>query len=272
MAIDLRNKKVIIADSSKIVQVRLHQMFLFHKVQVFVADTGNEAVSKAISLNPDLMIVSLSMPDMSGLDIIRSIRNFTSDMQSVVKMRDIPIIVLASSSLSDSEEKRLHALGVIKVFIKPLNLGELESLSLKILNGEFLWASRLKVILCVDGEARVRQFYKSTLEVNEDYEVVTVEDGFHCLEQVEFKNPDVILMELNLPDMPGLELLQSLKEVRPDIPVVVVTSVTDEETKKKAMEIGAYDYITKPFDLDELRNKLRTILSQEESKEEKVSA
>ncbi|HME96642.1 MAG TPA: sigma-54 dependent transcriptional regulator [Methylomirabilota bacterium] len=104
-------------------------------------------------------------------------------------------------------------------------------------------------ILVVDDEAEIRSLLGAILQ-NHGYEVVTAEDGDAALQQVQRERPDVILLDLSMPRMTGLAALPEIKRVDPEVPVIICTAHADLATAVRAMKLGAYDYLTKPFDVD----------------------
>lgn len=106
-------------------------------------------------------------------------------------------------------------------------------------------------ILVVDDEIEACNALKEFLEVK-GYEVHTAQDGKTALDQVQELRPQLVLLDMIMPGMHGIEVLQEIKKIDPEIGVIMVTVVTNEAQAKKALELGAYDYITKPVDLNYL--------------------
>lgn len=106
-------------------------------------------------------------------------------------------------------------------------------------------------ILLVEDEERVASFVVKGLEA-EGYAVEHVATGLEALARVGAHEPDLILLDLTLPDMDGLDLLRRLREGRVAAPVVILTARGDADARAQALEIGADDYLNKPFHFDEL--------------------
>lgn len=111
------------------------------------------------------------------------------------------------------------------------------------------------VALIIDDEAQIRRLLRLVLEA-ENYRVHEAETGQHGLMEIASRKPDVILLDLGLPDLQGLEVLKRLREWS-EAPVIVLTVRDDVEEKVAALDAGADDYITKPFSTPELLARLR---------------
>jgi len=248
-----RPMKVLIAGGIKMMQLSLAQLLSGNKYQLLFADSGEDAIAKSISQSPDLVIVDLSLSGTSGLEVIRKIRSFTSDMQSVVHSNEVAIIAICPAGKDEALVREAMKLRVSAVFSKPFPLNKLgdkvkELLALNAQGGQ----AGVRTILVVDPEPRVRTLYENIFS-DDGCAVVTVEDAIHALEQVEFRHLDLIITEQNLPDMSGVELLKSLNEIGKQIPVMVVSSSSSSEIVSEAKALGARQYVIKPFVIDRLK-------------------
>jgi YesN/AraC family two-component response regulator len=106
-------------------------------------------------------------------------------------------------------------------------------------------------ILVVDDEEHIVRLLKKFLTLKE-YEVYTARNGAEALEKVKEHRPHIVLLDIIMPGMGGIEVLKEIKKISPKTAVIMVTAVIDEELAKRAMHLGADDYITKPFDLERI--------------------
>ncbi|CAK8716154.1 MAG: sigma-54-dependent Fis family transcriptional regulator [Candidatus Electrothrix sp. LOE1_4_5] len=122
-------------------------------------------------------------------------------------------------------------------------------------------------ILIVDDELSMRDFLKILFE-NEGYEVTVAPDAAQALD-LAVKDPhdpfDVVITDIRMPGMNGLELLTELKQRFPDLPVVMITAYASPDDAVQAMKQGAFDYLTKPFHVDEIKNVIRTAVQRKTS-------
>lgn len=109
-----------------------------------------------------------------------------------------------------------------------------------------------KKILVVDDEASIRDFLSIMLK-KKGYDVLCAEDGAQGLDLFSNNSVDLIISDLQMPKMTGLELLGEVVKVQPSLPFLVITAFGSLESAVEAMKLGAYDYITKPFNIDEIQ-------------------
>jgi two-component system KDP operon response regulator KdpE len=114
-------------------------------------------------------------------------------------------------------------------------------------------------ILVIDDEPAIRRFLRTSLGA-EGYDVLEGEDGETGLAMLRRNAVDLLVLDLGLPGMDGLEVLSRLRESGSSLPVIVLSSRTDEKGKVKALDLGADDYVTKPFGTDELLARIRAAL------------
>ena len=114
------------------------------------------------------------------------------------------------------------------------------------------------LILIVEDDAAIRNLIATTLET-QDYRFHTAQTGAQAVFEAVSQKPDIILLDLGLPDMDGLDILRQLRSWS-TLPVVVVSARSHEQDKVSALDLGADDYLTKPFGTDELLARVRTAI------------
>jgi two-component system KDP operon response regulator KdpE len=113
-------------------------------------------------------------------------------------------------------------------------------------------------VLVVDDEPPIRKLLRMGLGT-QGYQTIDAPNAKTALELMEDR-PDLVILDLGLPDMQGLELLRQIRERRENVPIVVLSSRGDEVTKVEALDLGADDYVTKPFGMEELLARMRVAL------------
>ncbi len=110
-------------------------------------------------------------------------------------------------------------------------------------------------VLVVDDEPDAVELLQEFL-TSKGYDVITAQDGEGALRKVKEERPHLILLDVRMPGMNRLEVLKRAREIDHEVGVIMVTAVNEEETGRQALDLGAFDYITKPLDLKYLERSL----------------
>src|SRR6201982_4059129 len=113
-------------------------------------------------------------------------------------------------------------------------------------------------VLVVDDEPPIRRFLRTSLAAS-GYRVVEAEDGAGTMRSLTLEKPDLVILDLGLPDKSGLELIGEIRKTSP-VPILVLSARHDERSKVVALDLGADDYLSKPFGMAELMARLRAAL------------
>ncbi|HLV91799.1 MAG TPA: sigma-54 dependent transcriptional regulator [Aequorivita sp.] len=120
-------------------------------------------------------------------------------------------------------------------------------------------------ILIIEDEAAIRRvLVKILTEENKGYEVYEAEDGLKGMEILKNEDFDLVLCDIKMPKMDGVEVLEAVKKIKPEIPIVMISGHGDLDTAVNTMRMGAFDYISKPPDLNRLLNTVRIALDSKE--------
>ncbi|MGD9030511.1 MAG: response regulator, partial [Anaerolineae bacterium] len=114
------------------------------------------------------------------------------------------------------------------------------------------------LILVVDDEPRMTRFIRMNLEL-EGYHVIEAHDGIEALDKTRMELPDLIILDVMMPELDGFETLRMLREIS-NVPVIMLTVRDEEEDKVRGLELGADDYVTKPFSARELASRIKAVL------------
>lgn len=120
-------------------------------------------------------------------------------------------------------------------------------------------------ILVIEDEAAIRRVLVKILsEENDTYQVEEAEDGLMGIEKIKNNDYDLVLCDIKMPKMDGVEVLEAMKKIKPEIPIVMISGHGDLDTAVNTMRLGAFDYISKPPDLNRLLNTVRNALDKKE--------
>jgi two-component system KDP operon response regulator KdpE len=119
-----------------------------------------------------------------------------------------------------------------------------------------------KLILIADDETRMRRFIKMNLDL-EGYRAIEASNGLEALDRAREDLPDLVLLDVMMPELDGFETLRIIRETS-TVPVIMLTVRDDEEDKVRGLELGADDYVTKPFSPRELNSRIKAVLRRTE--------
>lgn len=116
--------------------------------------------------------------------------------------------------------------------------------------------NNMPLILVVEDDRSIRSLITNTLEIH-DYKIIAVENGKNALIQITSHHPDIVLLDLGLPDMDGTEIIKKVRQWS-ICPIIVISARTEDSDKIAALDAGADDYLTKPFSVEELLARIRS--------------
>jgi DNA-binding NtrC family response regulator len=120
-------------------------------------------------------------------------------------------------------------------------------------------------ILIIEDEAAIRRVLtKILLEESDTYAVEEAEDGLVGIDKIKKEDFDLVLCDIKMPKMDGVEVLEAVKKIKPEIPMIMISGHGDLDTAVNTMRLGAFDYISKPPDLNRLLNTVRNALDRKE--------
>ncbi|MFA5795442.1 MAG: response regulator [Candidatus Brocadiia bacterium] len=244
-------EKILIVDDEIMMREMLYSLFSKKGYQVISAPNGEEAVKQAKESRPDLIVLDLKMPKMNGIEVLRQIREFDKDVE----------VVILTGIMVEDLEKRAAQLGVseivrkgvsVELFLKSI-IQTLEKHKARQSNVPAHQPAKARIMV-VDDDVDIRFVLEKFLQKH-GYEVITAQSGEEALEYIErekSKQPSLVLCDIKMPGMDGLLTIKKIKELNSKIGVVMISGLIDMELNQKAIELGAYDYIMKPFNMEYL--------------------
>ncbi|MBU4426060.1 MAG: response regulator, partial [Proteobacteria bacterium] len=187
----------------------------------------------------DLLLLNITMPEMDGLTLLRRIRE---------ERLDIGVIIMTGHRKEQTviEAIRLSAVDYLN---KPISLEELDDSVFRMREKIITEANNNKYrILVVDDEKKLCRRIKRELD-KEGYRVTVTYSGEECLDYFKKNSVDVLIADIKMPQMNGLEMLKKCREINSGFAAIIITGHGDHEIAKKSLKLGAYDYLKKPISL-----------------------
>lgn len=254
--------KILIVDDDQMNCDLLQNVFLRHGYQVISATSGREGLNLFRQHTPRVTLLDLRMPEMDGLTVLKEIRAIDPHA---------PVIILGGGA-TEVQENQARALRVTD-FIR-------KGLSLDILVEAVNRVSQLppqpnsgsnppstghvvqpmdESVLVVDDDPLVRDLLVQFLSLR-GYRALGVKDGHDALQMVGNVPPDVILLDMIMPGMSGIEVLQALREKEYPGSVIIMTGSHNEELLEDAWALGPQEVLVKPIDLERLLTAIQLVL------------
>jgi HAMP domain-containing protein/CheY-like chemotaxis protein/signal transduction histidine kinase len=264
-----RRKRLLVVEDNPAEQLSIRELLGYQDIDVTVASTGKDALSKVTEDPFDCVVLDLRLPDMSGFDVLERLRDNPS-------VTDLPVVVFTGKELSSDEDSRLHTLArsvVVKGVESPERLLDETSLFLhrvvadlppekqKLLDRLHQSDEALvgKKVLVVDDDVRNIFALSSVLE-RRGMTVLTAGTGREAITTLE-STPDVaiVLMDIMMPEMDGYETMQVIRQNTSfrRIPIIALTAKAMKGDREKCLEAGASEYLAKPVNTEQLLSALR---------------
>ena len=237
---------ILVVDDSAPMRELIRDMLENEGYVVAEADGGTSALQLARLLQPKLMTLDVMMPDLDGFDVIQVLRNDPLT-------RDLPVLFISATV----ERERGMALGGSGFLTKPFTLAELLAQVRRLISAP------PRRVLVMDDDYHVRPTLARLLQRG-GFQVDQAEDGRSGLELIEQNPPDLVLLDIWMPDIDGYEVLRRLKQhpKHRNIPVVVLTaSDLSGDTHERALALGAVRYLEKPIASEDLLAEIERVLA-----------
>jgi len=249
---------LLIVDDSELIREEIKKKI--------ISKTGYEKIYEAIDVKSakkiieenevDLCIIDLALPDGSGFEVLQYIKD---------KQPNATTMILTNYPYEQFREKALE-FGADYFFDKSKDF----SVVLEIIN-DFIDKTKMKEIklekkminiLVVDDSAILRKMVIASLKEIVGANFSEASSGLEAIEQLAINKYDIVILDLNMPDIHGMEVLRFIRshEMYKNLPVIILTTRSDDQSKEAAIEAGATVYMTKPFLANEIKNQVEKIL------------
>lgn len=232
-------QKILVIDDELAVRELLYDALIKAGYKVIATHKGEEALEMFQAQKPDLALLDFKLPDINGLEVLKKVRG--SDNKTK--------IVMLTGAGAEGLEQEARLSGASGFLRKSLGIDVIVKAVNEICRkkGEY----KEEKILVIDDDPNISSLIKDFLE-KKGYHIIVASSGEEGLEKFKEEKPILILLDVNLPGMDGIMTLKRIRQIDEEVGVIMVTAVMDNTIFNEAKNLGAYEYIVKPFDLNYL--------------------
>jgi CheY-like chemotaxis protein len=252
-----RRPKILVVEDDRDLALLLRRQLESDGYQVLLAGSGEDALWLAREEQPQLITLDIMLPDIDGFVVLERLKAHPLTMA-------IPVVI--ASVVGETETEKGYALGAVDYVVKPF---EEEKLLQAVRQGLASLDTKPQSpkLLVVDDDPDILGLMHEALSFH-GYEVFTAANGREALDRVPQVRPDLILLDLKMPQLDGYEVIRRLKgdeSTRP-IPIVVITAspVDKERDRVRVLGMGASEYITKPLSIDVLIQEIKRAIAEKQ--------
>lgn len=245
---------LLVVEDDRLVCQLLRDAFTHAGYQVVVGYSGEEGLELFRERRPSAVVLDLMLPDLGGIEVLRQLRRLTPAAR----------VIVLTGSVDAHLENEARRLGVADFLRKGEGLDVILGSVRRVLGGAPLLSpvaspAGVAHVLVVDDNMAVRQLLADFLSA-EGYRVSAVASGEEALARIAESPPHVVLLDLALPGISGLEVLRWITRKARRVGVIVVSGTGDAALVEQASQLGSFDYVSKPIDLKQLALSLRAKL------------
>ncbi len=250
---------ILVADDDDLVRELLVSEFIRANCHIMQASDGAVVLDiiKSCTLHadaekPDLILLDVNMPTVNGFEVLKKLK-------STAATQNIPVIMLTRRDEDDSIINAI-SFGAVDYVTKPFEMPDLIARITEQL------ASRKNKVLVADDDELIRELLSHRFH-RIGTSVITAKSGPEALQRIQAERPDAVVLDIMMPGMSGINVLKQMKEDETlrKIPVILLTAKTQQENILLGLESGAHDYITKPFDTDEVVARVNGIIQRNQN-------
>lgn len=244
-------KLLVVDDEAGICEI-IKKTFTYIGFTVFTATKAQKALELIKKEQPKIVFLDIIMEDMSGMELLKKIKEI-----------DKAIIVIMVTMKKDKETKEeARRLGADEFIEKPFSRNYLRDIVVKKIQDLLDKGGHMQKprILIVDDEKETRDTLRNFISLRFESDMDEASDGTSAIEKVQKDQPDVILLDIKMPGISGIDVIGEIKKLSPGSKTLVISAWKSAEVAGRAIKAGAVDYLEKPLSLSILEEKLRTLL------------
>ena len=246
--------QILIVEDSAIVRKALTRQLEQFGARVTQAEDGQQGVEAALSDHFDIIISDVEMPNLDGFGLCKKLKDNPGT-------RGVPVIILSSLDTDRDIERGFKAGAAAYVTKSQAKTQLIETIESVL---EKFMFHRTRLVLVVDGSQTVRRLVTQALE-EAGFKVITAENGIQALKRIDEQQPDLIISDVDIPEMNGIDLCKTL-HADPSlalIPFVIMSANSDRSMMRRMLYLGAAGYLVKPFNLEQIVITVERLLSDQ---------
>ena len=244
--------KILIVDDEQAICESIKKPFSYIGFTVFTATTAQKARSVFKNSKPKIVFLDLIMPDVDGLVLLKEFKHTEPGV----------IVIIVSARGDEETKKRARALGADEFMTKPFRFDDLRFVAIQKIEKLLGKGGQIQRphIFIVDDEEKARANLVNFISPRYDCEITLANDGEAAVERVKSIKPDIILLDVRMPGISGIEAISAIKQISPDSRIIVISAWKSPDVATKAMAAGAFDYLDKPVDFKVFQERLESAL------------
>ncbi len=251
--------RVLVADDEEDLRSMVSEFLSESGYKVLVAANGLESLVHVKRARPSVVLLDLNMPRLGGLGALKRIRAFDPN---------VAVIVITGEKDPELQREAL-ALGAVALLHKPFELPDLMQVVHRFAppSGEPVGSAAAPEgsgaagsVLVVDDEEEVRSLLVEFLS-EQGYSTFTAGDGLEGIRQASAHDPDIVLLDYDMPELDGMNTLAAIKAVAPETKIIMVSGLSSIERARETLSRGAVDFVVKPIDLAYLGRTVDTAMT-----------
>ena len=244
--------KLLVVDDEQGICDIIEKTFSYIGFSVLTATTYKKAMHLFQKEKPKIVFLDLIMPDKNGEDILKEMKTIDPNV----------IVIVVTAKKDDKSRKDVLKLGADEYIVKPFSRNYLRDVVAQKIHGVLDKGGHMQTpnILIVDDEVELRKNIKEYISPRYVCTIDEAENAMEALNKVKHLKPDVVFLDVKMPGLSGLDVIEQMKQASPSSKIIVVSAWKSSEVGNKAISLGADDYISKPMSLAVLGEKLRVLL------------
>ena len=244
--------KILIVDDEQAICDSIQKPFEYLGFTVFTAKTAKRALNILEKKKPKIIFLDIIMPDIDGLELLKKFKKIDPNV----------IVIMVTAKGDEETHKKAVEFGADEFMTKPFGIDDLRIVAMKKIEKLLDKCGHMQKprILIVDDEKKARDNLKNFIFPRYDCDVVEVGDGNSAIEEVKKIKPDIILLDIRMPGINGIDAIKKIKQINPESRIIVVSAYKSSDVAIKAMEAGAFNYIYKVDSLEVFKEKFEAAL------------